>query len=93
MLGVREAYTNRLIDKENISIFIPGIRIERGVVWVSQYAWTKLHEKTQRRRASRTAIRPKHNIILSRITSALEEVEEQMACFHVDVTGVGTAAD
>ncbi len=40
-------------------------------------AGTKLHEETERRRATRTAVGPKNHRVLGRIGTRLEEVEPQ----------------
>ncbi len=52
---------------------------------------TKLHEKAKSRRAARSTIRPEENIVRIRIASALEEVEEQMSGFNVNIAGVSPA--
>lgn len=45
---------------------------------------TEFHEEVHR--CARTADRPKYDIILARASPALEEVEEKVAGFDVDVT-------
>lgn len=46
---------------------------------------TKLHKQSKGGRASWTTVCPEDNVILVRIISALEEVEEEVASLNVDV--------
>ena len=38
--------------------------------------------------AKRTSIRPQHDVMRRRVTSALEEIEEEVPCADVKVAGV-----
>lgn len=49
---------------------------------------TKLHEKTDRRRATRASVCPEDNIILGWVIPTFKKVEEQMPSFDINVSCV-----
>lgn len=49
---------------------------------------TQFHEEAHRRRGAGTAVRPKDDIIRVGVAPTLEEIEEQVASFDVDVPAV-----
>ena len=54
---------------------------------------TEFHEQTEGGRTARSTVCPEDNIVGVGITSALEEVEEQMASFDVDIAGIRPAGE
>ena len=62
--------------------------MELGAVRVGNSAGAKLHEESHGGRAAGTAIGPEYDVVGVGVVPALEEVEEQVARFDVDVARV-----
>lgn len=92
MIRIGEAYTNWLVDEKYVRLLIPRIRVESHImdiidpartcivvsytVKADSRSRTKFHEQPGGRGTPWATIRPENDIILLRLASALEEVEE-----------------
>lgn len=91
MVSIREADTDWLVNEEYVGVLIPRIGIKGGVRRAGNPAGTEFHEKAGRGRPAGSTVRPEEYVIMIRSTPALEEVEEQVPHFDVDVSCVCAA--
>ena len=62
--------------------------MERRVGRTIHSAWTKFHKEAHRRRATWTAVGPENYIIMLWVSSALEEVEEQVFGLDINISRI-----
>ena len=91
MLRVRKSHTDRLINKEDVRILVPRLRVifelDLSIV-LNNPARTQLHEQAQGGGTSRTAVDPEYHVVLGWVAPAFKKVEKEVASIDVDVPRV-----
>jgi len=85
MVRVREPDADWFIQQEEVCLGVPRVGIVLRAVAVVDVARTELHECAKRTRTSRPAVDPHKDRVNIRVATALEEVEEEVFGFYVDV--------
>ena len=88
MICVGKPSSNRLVDEEHVHVFVPSVGVVDRFVGPGDSARAKFHEETDGGGASRTAICPEYDVVLSGVAPAFEVVEEKVAGFDVDISGM-----
>ena len=65
-----------------------GTHVSRANSQCSEH--TKFHKEPHRRRRARSAVGPEDDIVVVRVPTALEKVEEQVTSLNIDVACVCT---
>ena len=91
MLRVRKSHTDRLINKEDVRILVPRLRVifelDLSIV-LNNPARTQLHEQAQGGGTPRTAVDPEYHVVLGWVAPAFKKVEKEVASINVDVARV-----
>ena len=92
MVCVGKADSNWLVEEEKVRFPVPAVGVRLRPLRIQHTARPELHEQPERTRTARSAVDPHDNIIIRRISSTLEEVEEEMSGLGIYVSRVCTAA-